>query len=136
MADEDRGSGARGAVSEADVEIQTSDGTCDAAFIHPADGAHAGVVFWPDAFGVRPALREMGRRLAAEGYAVLVPNPFYRMTRAPVLDMANFSFQNPEDRARLQPLMGSVTAAGAAERDAIAYVAFLDGQRAVDRSRK
>src|SRR5271165_509703 len=68
-------------VDETDVEIKTPDGICDAAFIHPKTGSYAGVLIWPDAWGLRPALRAMGRRLAAEGYSVLVPNPFYRLTK-------------------------------------------------------
>src|SRR5882672_8919164 len=122
-------------VVETDVDIKTPDGTCNAAFIHPTTGSHAGVIIWADAFGLRPALREMGKRLAAEGYSVLVPNPYYRRAKAPVFDMATFSFQNPTDRAKLQPLMDSVNAAGAAERDAVAFIAFLDAQRQVDKSK-
>jgi hypothetical protein len=61
---------------ETDVNIKTADGTCDAAFIHPPSGSHPGIVIWPDAFGLRPSMREIGTRLAAEGYSVLVPNPF------------------------------------------------------------
>ena len=66
-------------VVEDEVTIKTADGTCDAAFIHPASGAYAGVLVWPDAFGLRPAMRDIGKRIAAEGYSVLVPNPFYRI---------------------------------------------------------
>src|SRR6476620_11802437 len=62
-------------VVESAVTIKTPDGTCDAAFIHPATGSYPGVLIWADAFGLRPAMREIGKRLAAEGYAVLVPNP-------------------------------------------------------------
>src|SRR5579864_485331 len=51
-------------VVETDVEVKTPDGTCDAAFIHPKTGSHPGVLIWPDAFGLRPSLRAMGRRLA------------------------------------------------------------------------
>ena len=64
------------AVTEADVEIKTADGTADAYFVHPASGAHPGVLIWPDAFGLRPAFKQMGKRLAESGYSVLVPNPF------------------------------------------------------------
>ncbi len=123
-------------VVETDVEVATPDGRCDAVFVHPVSGKHAGVLIWPDAFGLRPALREMARRLAGSGYSVLVPNPFYRNTRAPVFDMAHFDFQKPEDRAKLGPLMAGVKAAGAAERDAVAYLAFLDAQPQVDLTRK
>src|SRR5215472_3250538 len=82
-------------VVEENVEIKTPDGTCDAAFIHPASGSHPGVLIWTDAFGLRPSFREMAKRLAAEGYSVLVPNPFYRVAKAPVFsDVASFNFQN------------------------------------------
>src|SRR5499426_1830215 len=64
-------------VVEKNVEIKMPDGTCDAVFIHPASGSHPGVLIWPDAFGLRPAMRDIGKRIAAEGYSVLVPNPFY-----------------------------------------------------------
>jgi carboxymethylenebutenolidase len=123
-------------VVEADVEINTPDGTCDAAFIHPKTGSYAGVLLWPDAFGLRPATREMGRRLAGEGYSVIVPNPFYRVSKAPFTDASHFDFQNAGDMAKLRPLMASVNAPGNAEKDAAAYIAFLDAQKDVDKSRK
>jgi len=124
-------------VVETNVNITTPDGTCDAAFIHPKSGSHPGVLIWTDAFGLRPSFRAMGRRLAAEGYSVLVPNPFYRKAKAPVFDaagMAAFNFQT--DMAKLQPLMASINAEGAAERDAIAFVAFLDAQKEVNKAKK
>ncbi len=122
---------------ETDVRITTPDGVADAAFIHPATGAHAGVIVWPDAFGLRPAMRDIGRRLAAEGYAVLVPNPFYRVAKSPVFETAaNVDFKNPDDMAKIKPLMSSIGAPGAAEKDAAAFVAFLDSQPAVDRAKK
>src|SRR5215475_12749356 len=125
------------AIVETDVEIKTPDGTCDAAFIHPKSGSHPGVLIWPDAFGLRPSFREMAKRLAAEGYSVLVPNPFYRLAKAPVFaDVASFNFQNQADRAKLTPLMGSVNAPSAAEKDAAAYIAFLDSQKQVNKSKK
>ena len=121
-------------VKESDVEIKTPDGTCNAAFIHPTTGSHPGVMIWADAFGLRPALRDMGKRLAAEGYSVLVPNPYYRVTRDPQFNTATFSFAT--DRAKLTPLMGSINAAGAAEKDAVAFVAWLDTQKEVNTSKK
>ena len=66
------------AVTERDVDIKTPDGTCDSYFVHPATGTGAAVLIWPDIFGLRPAMRDMGKRLAQQGYAVLVVNPFYR----------------------------------------------------------
>src|ERR1700694_3596987 len=123
-------------VVETDIDIKTSDGTCDAAFIHPKSGSHAGVLIWPDAFGLRPAMREIARRIAAEGYSVLVPNPFYRVSKAPFTDASHFNFQNADDMAKLRPLMASVNAPGNAERDADAYVAFLDAQKEVNKAKK
>jgi carboxymethylenebutenolidase len=124
-------------VTETDVTITTPDGKCDAAFIHPATGSHPGVLIWPDAFGLRPAMREFARKIAADGYSVLVPNPFYRTAKAPVFDNPSaFNFENAEDRAKLPPLMGPLQAAGAAEKDAVAYVAFLDAQKEVDKTKK
>jgi carboxymethylenebutenolidase len=123
-------------VVETDVEIKTADGTCDAAFIRPKTGTYPGVLVWPDAFGLRPSMRGIGRRLAAGGYAVLVPNPFYRLGKAPFTDASTFDFKKPEDMARIQPLMASVNAAGHAETDADAYVAFLDAQKEVNKKKK
>lgn len=128
---------AQAQVVETTVNIKTPDGTCDAAFIHPPNGAHPGVIVWPDAFGLRPSLREMGRRLAGSGYSVLVVNPFYRVAKAPIFeDASNFNFSDPPQRAKLTPLMGSITAAGAVEKDAPAFVAWLDSQPQVDKTKK
>jgi carboxymethylenebutenolidase len=124
-------------VVETNVTVKTPDGMCDAAFIHPTTGSYPGVLIWPDAFGLRPVMRDIGKRIAAEGYSVLVPNPFYRLAKAPVFaDPSSFNFQNPADMAKLQPLMGSVNAPGAAEKDAVAYIAFLDAQSQVNKAKK
>ena len=124
-------------VVETNVEIKTADGTCDAAFIHPATGSFPAVIIWPDAFGLRPSMRDLAKRLAADGYAVLVPNPFYRVAKSPVFESAsNFNFGDTTQRAKLTPLMGSINAAGAAERDAAAFIAWLDTQKQVDRTKK
>jgi carboxymethylenebutenolidase len=129
------GSASAASVVETDVEIKTPDGTCDAAFIHPASGSHAGVLIWPDAFGLRPSMREMAKRLAAQGYSVLVPNPFYRVGKAPFFtDASTVDFA--KDRAKITPLMTSVTADGNAEKDAVAYIEFLDAQKQVNKSKK
>jgi carboxymethylenebutenolidase len=130
-------SGAELPVVETNVEVKTPDGTCDAVFIHPTTGVHPGVLIWPDAFGLRRAMRDIGKRIAAEGYSVLVPNPFYRSAKAPVFDdPSKFDFQNQADMAKLRQLTGPLNAPGAAQRDAVAYVAFLDAQRQVDRAKK
>jgi carboxymethylenebutenolidase len=125
-------------VIETNVEVKTQDGTCDAAFIHPATGSHPGVLIWPDAFGLRPAMRDIGKRIAAEGYSVLVPNPYYRASKAAAIDLdtKSFSFQNQDDMARLRKLMEGIGAPGAGEKDAVAYIAFLDAQRQVNTKKK
>src|SRR5260370_38813345 len=124
---------------ETDVEIKTPDGTCDAGFIHPKSlskaGSYPGVLLWPDPFGLRPSMRTIGRNIAAEGYSVLVPNPFYRVSKAPFTDASKFNFHNPDDVAKLKPLMGSVNAPRNAEQDPTAYVAFLDAQKEVNQAK-
>jgi len=122
-------------IVEKTVEIKTPDGTCDAAFIHPASGAHPAVIIWPDAFGLRPSMRDMAKRLAAAGYSVLVPNPFYRVAKSPVFeDASKVNFQT--ERPKITPLMASIQADGTVERDAPAFVAWLDTQKEVDRNKK
>src|SRR6202795_2618254 len=129
--------GAAQPVVETDVTIKTPDGTCDAAFFHPPTGSHPGVLIWTDAFGLRPAMRDIGKRIAAEGYSVLVPNPFYSIAKAPVFDSASsFNFQDQADMAKLRPLMASVNALGVSETDAAAYIAFLDAQSQVNKAKK
>ena len=123
-------------VQVTNVDVKTPDGTCDAMFIHPTTGSHPAVIIWPDAFGLRPAMVDMGKRIAADGYSVLVPNPYYRMAKAPGIEMAGFNFQNQADMAKLRPLMGSIGATGAAEKDAAAFVAFLDAQKQVNAAKK
>jgi carboxymethylenebutenolidase len=129
--------GAEREVIEKNVEVRTADGLCDAAFLHPATGTHPGVLIWTDIFGLRPAFRAIGRRLAAQGYAVLVPNPFYRTARAPVVvDASSFDFANPADRAKAEQWSASVRLPGTIEKDAEAHTAFLDAQPQVDRTHK
>jgi carboxymethylenebutenolidase len=81
------------------------------------------VLIWPDSLGLRPALRELGKRIAAEGYSALVPNHLYRSARAPVFG-ESFNIQNPADRERYFQIVDPFLAPGAGERDALAYVAF------------
>jgi carboxymethylenebutenolidase len=127
--------GAAREVAESDVQIKTADGVCDAALVHPqGKGAWPGVVLFPDALGLRPAMRDMAKRLAAEGYTVVVPNPFYRLARAPVFSRP-FDFGNKDDRARLGELRKPLTP-DAVMRDGAALVAFLDSQHAVKKTAK
>jgi carboxymethylenebutenolidase len=121
-------------VKEAEVDIKTPDGTADAYFVRPSTGSYPGVLMWPDIFGLRPAFRQMGKKLAESGYSVLVVNPFYRMKRAPTAP-EHADFEDPATRTALMALMGSLTAETAVT-DAKAFVAWLDGQASVDRKRK
>jgi carboxymethylenebutenolidase len=121
------------AVTEKDVEIRTPDGVCDAYFVHPQGGAHAAVLVWPDILGLRPAFRDMGKRLAESGYSVLTVNPFYRGARAPVRPPG--SAFDAETRAVVGPLAGQLNATTHVS-DAKAFIAWLDQQPQVDKNRK
>lgn len=120
-------------IVETDVTIPTGDGTDDAAFIRPSTGTYPGVLVWPDAYGLRPVFRDLGKRLAAEGYAVLVVNPYYREGKAPW--PVGLDFANPNDLPKLMSLMQSLTDERIA-MDAKAYVAFLDSQASVSKKSK
>lgn len=122
-------------VVEKDVEIKTPDGVADAALYYPeGKGSWPAVVVWPDVISLRPAFREMGRRLAASGYVVLVPNLYYRVKKAPVVQ-SGFNFASPEDRAKIAPMRATVTPEGT-DRDATAYIAFLDALPQTDKKKK
>lgn len=123
-----------GELTERMVSITTADGVCDAFFVHPGKGKHPGVVMWPDIAGLREAKKIMARGLAAQGFAVLVVNPYYRSGPAPI--MKSFAeYRTPEGQAKVGPMRAMLTPE-AITRDAKAYVAFLDGQDAVDPKRK
>ena len=121
-------------VKESDIDIKTADGTCDAYFVHPAKGAAPGVLVWPDIFGLRPAFKQMGKRLAESGYAVLVINPFYRAKHAPTAPEKP-DFNDPATRQALLALAGSLSP-DTAMTDAKAFVGYLESQAAVDKKRK
>lgn len=118
----------------AEVTIKTPDGSADAYFVHPAGGAHAAVLMWPDIFGLRPAFKGMATRLAGAGYAVLVVNPFYRSQKAPTAP-EHADFSDPPTRDALMALAHSLSPVTAAT-DARAFVDFLDSQAAVNTKRK
>jgi len=121
-------------VAESEVVIKTPDGDCDAYFVHPVKGKHPAVLVWPDIFGLRPAFRQMGKRLAESGYSVLVINPFYRKQKAPTApDHPNF--QDPATRDMLMGLAGSLSAETNVT-DAKAFGAWLDAQASVDTKKK
>src|SRR6186713_958823 len=118
------------AVTDGDVTIKTPDGTCDAYFVKPASGTGAGVLIWPDIFGLRPAFRTMGKRLAENGYAVLVVNPFYRAQKAPTAAQGAAT-----PIPSLLPLAKALSATTHAT-DAKAFIAWLDQQPSVAKNRK
>ncbi len=121
-------------VIESDVMVQTPDGEADSYFVHPAEGKHPGVIIWPDILGLRPAYRSMGKRLAQSGYSVLVVNPYYRNTKAPVIH-EGASFQGESTRNTVLPLYRSLSSE-TATTDAKALVSYLDEQLPVDKERK
>jgi len=120
------------AVTEAEVNVKTPDGTADCYFVHPSTGTAAGVLVWPDIFGLRPAFRQMGKRLAESGYAVLVVNPFYRAKKAPTADNGGAT-PIPQVMPFMQGLTKDVTVQ---ITDAKAFVGWLDQQPSVAKNRK
>jgi carboxymethylenebutenolidase len=123
-----------GWIEDSDVDIKTPDGTADAYFAHPTDGVYPAVLMWPDIFGLRPAFKQMARRLAEAGYSVLVVNPFYRTKRAPTSPESP-DFNDPATRSALMALMGSLSP-DTTVTDAKAFVAWLDSQPSVDHKRR
>lgn len=126
---------AQATTNEKDVTVKTADGECDAVLFTPkAKGKYPAVLIWPDIMGLRPVFRDMGARLAAQNYTVLVVNPFYRSAKAPVIG-DNFDFSNPEQRNKLMSYRGAMTNDGI-DHDAAAYLAFLDAQAETDTRKK
>ena len=130
--------GASGATAaqmiDTDVQVTTPAGVCDAALIHPRGGSWPGVILFTDVFGLRPTMRDMAKRLAADGFTVLVPNPFYRTSKAPGLS-TDIDFNNAADRAKIDMLRAPLTS-DAVMQDAAAYVKFLDAQSSVNKKAK
>src|SRR4030088_1864180 len=117
-------------VTESDVTVTTPDGTADCYFVHPASGTAPGVLLWPDIFGMRPAMRQMGKRLAPSGYLVLVVNPFYRVKKAPTADNGP-----PTPTPQLMPLAQALNET-TQMTDAKAFIGWLDQQSSVAKNRK
>src|SRR6478672_8895200 len=118
------------AVTESDVNVTTPDGTADCYFVHPTSGTAAGVLVWPDIFGLRPAFRQMGKRLAESGYSVLVVNPFYRTKKAPTAEAGAAT-----DIQQLRPMTQSLNET-TQMTDARALIGWLDQQPSVAKNRK
>src|SRR5579864_6947947 len=118
------------AVTESDVNVKTPDGTADCYFVHPASGTAPGMLVWPDIFGLRPAFRQMGKRLAESGYSVLVVNPFYRVKKAPTADQGGAT-----PIQTVMPLMQALNET-THMTDAKAFIGWLDQQSSVAKNRK
>ena len=117
-------------VTESDVTITTPDGTADCYFVHPASGTGPGVLLWPDIFGLRPAFRQMGKRLAESGYSVLVVNPFYRTKKAPTAEAGSAT-----PIQQVMPLAQTLNET-THMTDAKAFIGWLDLQASVAKNRK
>jgi carboxymethylenebutenolidase len=117
-------------VTESEVTITTPDGTADCYFVHPSSGTAPGVLIWPDIFGLRPAFRQMGKRLAESGYAVLVVNPFYRVQKAPTAAKGGAT-----PIADVMPLARALNET-THMTDAKAFVGWLDQQASVAKNKK
>src|SRR5580700_8396499 len=117
-------------VVESEVTVKTPDGTADCYFVHPASGTAAGVLMWPDIFGLRPALRHMGKTLAESGYSVLVVNPFYRTQKAPTAEQGAAT-----PIPKLIPLAQTLNET-THMTDAKAFIGWLDKQPSVAKNRK
>jgi len=124
-------------VSGQDVVITTPEGQADAYYVHPAKGKHPGVLMWPDAFGLRPAMKAMAKRLAATGYSVLVVNPYYRNAKAPLFPASSDSpdFGDPATREKIMSMMQTLNAE-THFADAKTFIAYLDAQSSVALDRK
>jgi carboxymethylenebutenolidase len=118
------------AVVESEVTVPTPDGAADCYFVHPATGTAPGVLVWPDIFGLRPAFRQMGKRLAESGYSVLVVNPFYRTQKAPTAENGAAT-----PLQQLMPLARGLNET-THMTDAKAFIAWLDKQSSVAKNRK
>ena len=122
-------------VTEKNVSVRTVDGRADAALFYPTGkGKWPAVLMWPDILGLRPIFREMGKRLAAQGYVVLVPNPYYRVKKAPVVE-GPFDFNNKDDMTKLMAFKSGLSDP-MVDRDSAAFVTFLDAQPQTDKRRK
>src|SRR3984893_9174486 len=118
------------AVTESDVTVMTPDGSADCYFVHPVICRVPGVLVWPDIFGLRPAFRQMGKRLAESGYSVLVVNPFYRVKKAPTAGKGSAT-----PIPQLTPLARALNET-THMTDAKAFIGWLDRPSSVAKNRK
>lgn len=111
------------AVIEMKFEIAAADGATDAILYTPGDGRYPGLLFYTDIFGVRAANQGMAQRMAEQGYAVLMPNVFYRYGKPPFAD-ASFKWGEPNSMKIIGGLFAALTGA-MMEKDASHYVKAL-----------
>jgi carboxymethylenebutenolidase len=123
------------AIAESTITVATADGAAEALlFVPQGAGKWPAVIVWSDLAGLRPTFAGIGRRLAAQGYVVLVPNIFYRTAK---IDgrVAPAPLTAEQARERSTGWMDSIGDDGG-EADAKAYLAFLDARPEVDTARK
>ena len=124
---------AEGGLTERMVTFAAAGGTMDGLFVHPGGKKSPAVILWPDIAGLRPAKMAMGRRLAAEGFAVLVANPFYRSVAG--VQFEDFAaFRDGDGFNKVRPWMAANTPEAVMET-AKSVVGWLDAQDAVDTAR-
>jgi len=121
-------------ITERAISIKTEDGVCDAVLFYPKEGKFPAALIWTDIRGLRQSFKLMGKRLASQGYVVLIPNPFYRSSPSPA-PREDFNYSNPEHRKEVFAMMKLLVEKDAAERDTSSFVKFLKGHSSVDNSR-
>lgn len=111
------------------IDIRTDDGTCPVHILHPeGEGPWPGVILFPDAFGIRPAMLGIAERIAAAGHYVLLPDLYYRTGYRP----PSFTlFADPALRADFDARIAPTVAAAPIMRDTKAFLAHLEGERTV-----
>ncbi|ABC65005.1 dienelactone hydrolase family protein [Erythrobacter litoralis] len=115
------------------VLIDTEDGEMDAFFVHPSAGKYPAVIVWPDIASLRESKRNIARRLAGQGYAVLVANPYYRDVPGDRFE-SSVQFREAGGFQLVRPWREKLSS-DAVMRDADALVSWLDGREAVDSER-
>jgi len=120
----------QGRLSETTVKFDVPGGKMDGFFVHQSEGKHPAVIVWPDIAGLRDSFMSMSRRLARQGYAVLILNPYYLEQEAPQFDDFD-DWRGQGGMDKVAPWREKLTAAVVMET-AKAVVAYLDGNEAVD----
>ena len=121
-------------MAESEVQIPTADGTAQAILFHPdTGGPFPGVIYETDIRGIRPVFMDMARKVAAAGYAVLLPNLFYRLCPAPVID-PQIPWGTDAAMKRFGELFAVVTPDGL-KRDHEAFLKFLETQPSVTKGK-